>query len=299
MTTVRAATDSSTAGSLGRVLDRIVVSRDSLYPAERKVAEVVLAAPDQVMLMPIAELAEQAGVSEGTVVRFAHSMGCGGYQALKLALAADVAQPTRIIHDDIEPGDADEARTIASKVFGSDIQALEATLRALDEASLEAATAAIAKAHQVVWFASGTSMPVALDAAGRFLRIGVNAYAEIDAHLQLMRASAMEKGDVAVAISHSGLSREPIECLTIARKRGARTIAITGRHPSPLTDEANIFLLTLSTETRYREEALASRIAQLSLIDTIFVSVALGHPERAITRLRETSEALETHRVAT
>ncbi len=70
-----------------------------------------------------------------------------------------------------------------------------------------------------------------------------------------------------------------------------------GRHPSPLTEHADTVLLTLSAETRYREEALASRIAQLSLLDTIFVSVALRRPDSAIESLRRTSEALEPHRI--
>lgn len=278
-------------------MSRIVVARDSLFPAERKVAEVVLGAPEQVVLMPIAELAELADVSEGTVVRFTHSVGCGGYQAFKLSLAADLSQPSRVIHGDVEAEDAHAPKTVAAKVFRSDIQALEETLRVLDEETLEAAISTLLDAREIWLFASGTSMPVALDAAGRFLRIGFHAHAETDAHLQLMRASRIGPEDVAFAISHSGLSREPIECLTIARARGAQTIAITGRHPSPLTRQADVVLLTLSSETRYREEALASRIAQLSLIDTLYVSMALRRPELALTSLRETSEALERHRL--
>ena len=88
-----------------------------------------------------------------------------------------------------------------------------------------------------------------------------------------------------------------MECLALARGRRATTIAVTARHPSPLTDHADIVLLTTSSETRYREEAMASRIAQLSLLDSVYVAVAIRRPQAALDALRETSEALSAHRV--
>ena len=53
----------------------------------------------------------------------------------------------------------------------------------------------------------------------------------------------------------------------------------------------------MSTETRYREEAMASRIAQLSLLDSLYVSVAIRRPDSSLDALRETSDALTAHRV--
>ena len=53
----------------------------------------------------------------------------------------------------------------------------------------------------------------------------------------------------------------------------------------------------MSTETRYREEAMASRIAQLSLLDSLYVTVAIRRPEASLDALRTTSDALVDHRV--
>lgn len=231
------------------------------------------------------------------MIRFCTSVSCKGYQALKLALAADLAQPTLVRQEDISTSDAADPAMVAQKVFASDILALQDTLKLLDPPALMRAVKAIESASELAFFAVGSSHAVATDAAGRFLRLGLRAHAEVDAHFQLVIASLLPSTAVAFGISHSGVSREPVECLALARGRRATTVAVTARHPSPLTKHADIVLLTMSTETRYREEAMASRIAQLSLLDSLYVAVAIRRPQASLDALRETSEALAAHRV--
>lgn len=277
------------------VLSRIRVAQDSLHPAERRVAEIVVGQPERVVHLPIADLAALAGVSEGTVVRFCLSVGCQGYQSLKLALAGDLAQPTLVLHSDLTPEDAGDPITVARKVFASDIQTLNDTLRLLDPEQFSKAVQAIERASSLAFFAVGSSLAVASDAAGRFLRFGLAVQFFEDAHTQLVVASLLEPSALAIAVSHSGVSREPVECLALARARRAATIAVTARHPSPLTSHADIVLLTMSNESPYRE-TMASRIAQLSLLDSLSVSVAIRRPDAAVKALRDTSEALAAHR---
>src|SRR6266851_1378794 len=146
------------------MLSRIRVTLDSLNPAERRVADIVLEQPSQVVHMAIAELAALAEVSEGTVVRFCDSVGCRGYQALKLALAADLAQPTLMLQEDITPADASDPAMVAQKVFASDMLALQDTLKLLDPPALTRAVKAIEAASELAFFAVGSSHAVAYDA---------------------------------------------------------------------------------------------------------------------------------------
>jgi RpiR family carbohydrate utilization transcriptional regulator len=279
------------------IRSRIRVARDSLHPAERRVLEIVLEQPKRILQLPIAELALLADVSEGTVIRFCYAVGCKGYQALKLALAADLAQPTLVLQEDITLADAADPMVVAQKVFASDMLALQDTLKLIDSRTFARSVKAIEEASELALFAVGSSQAVAADAAGRFLRIGHRAQAPQDAHTQLVIASLLPSSAVAIAISHSGASTETVECMALAKRRRATTIAVTASHPSPLTAHADIVLLTKSSETRYREEALASRIAQLSLLDSIYVAVAIRRPEGSLEALKATSEALESHRV--
>src|SRR5579859_344617 len=171
------------------ILSRIRVALDSLNPAVRRVAELVLDQPGRVVYLPIAELASLADVSEGTVIRFCSSVGCEGYQALKLSLAADGAQPALALQEDIVSADASDPSVVTQKVFASDILALQDTLKLLDPPSLLRAVRAIEEASELTFFAVGSSQAVATDAAGRFLRIGYRAQAPQDTHMQVVIAS--------------------------------------------------------------------------------------------------------------
>jgi DNA-binding MurR/RpiR family transcriptional regulator len=265
-----------------------------MMPAEQRVADYILAYPDETVHLSIADLSLRAGVSEGTIVRFCQTVGYKGYQSLKISLAADVALSTKIIHGEAEPSDAPV--TLAQKVILSDVNALYDTLRILDPQDLERACQALLDANHVEFFASGTSFPIALDAYIRFLRIGLPVAAYADSHVQAMRAVLLGPGDVAFAISHSGQSREPVHCLRLARERGATTIAITGSKHSAIAETADILLIAASSETLYREEAMASRIAQLCLVDTLYVGVALQRFDASLANIKATGEALVDHR---
>jgi DNA-binding MurR/RpiR family transcriptional regulator len=295
-------TDDVEAGELTAQLDLGLLARirllvDSLFPAERAVAEFVLKAPDQVLQLPIADLAERSGVSEGTVIRFCNTLGFHGYPALKLALAADLATPKAMLFEELTPADAGDPGLVAEKVIASDINALQETLKLVDRASLSAAVRAIEAASEITFFAVGSSAPVTLDAAGRFVRIGIRARCAADSHDQLVIASLLSPSAVAIAVSHSGATQEPVQCLALARGRHATTIALTARHPSPLTEHADIVLVTASAETLFREAALVSRTAQLSLLDSLYVAVALRRPQASAEALRAAGDATSDHRM--
>jgi DNA-binding MurR/RpiR family transcriptional regulator len=263
-------------------------------PAEQRVADYILAYPDETVHLSIADLAVKAGVSEGTIVRFCQTVGYKGYQSLKISLAADVALSSKIIHGEAERNDPPYA--LAQKVIQSDVNALYDTLRILEPQVLERACQALLNAQRIEFFASGTSFPIALDAYIRFLRIGLPVASYSDSHIQAMRAALLGPGDVAFAISHSGQSREALHCLHLAKERGATTLVITGSMHSPITQLADILLIAFSSETLYREEAMASRIAQLSLIDTLYVSIALQRFDESLQSIKATGEALLDHR---
>lgn len=139
-------------------------------------------------------------------------------------------------------------------------------------------------------FGSGGSAIIALDAYHKLLRTGLRVHAVMDTHLQLMTASQMTEPDCAVLISHSGSSKDILHLLNVAKSAGVNIIAITGYLKSPLSAGAHLSLHTSSEETRYRSEAMSSRIAQLTLIDALYENVMERRGEageRALERMRE------------
>ena len=71
------------------MLEKIQFQLEHLSKSERKVAEVILAAPAQAIHSSIAALAQEAGVSEPTVNRFCRSLETRGFpETARLMLIA-------------------------------------------------------------------------------------------------------------------------------------------------------------------------------------------------------------------
>jgi RpiR family carbohydrate utilization transcriptional regulator len=271
-------------------LARIKGILPSLFPAEQRVAEFILNNPEAIIHLSITEVAEESEVSESTVVRFCQNLGYSGYHELKITLARDLVTPVHQIHQDIEQGDS--IVQVIDKVFRADIQALYDTERIIDPEEMERAVEAISSCRRIELFAVGNSLPIALDAEYRFIRIGLPCIVYRDAGTQAMSASLMRKRDVGLGISHSGSSKDTVEAMRLAHEAGATTICITNYSKSPIIQVSDIKLFTTSRETTFRDEAMASRIAQLAIVDALFVGVALRRFEKALDSIKRTGQVL-------
>jgi DNA-binding MurR/RpiR family transcriptional regulator len=270
-----------------------------LARAEQRVAKVVLENPATVAHRSITEVAEQAGTSETTVTRFCKAIGVGGYPELRIALAADTARSqARANHDmggDILPGD--DLKQVVGKVAFADARAVEETAEQLDIESLDKVVQAVAGARRVDVYGFGASAFVAFDLQQKLHRIGLTCFAWNDTHIALTSAAVLTDADVAVGISHTGSTVETVEALRVARETGATTVALTNFPRSPITEVADHVLTTAARETTFRSGAMASRIAQLTVIDCLFIGVAQHHVDTAKTALEATYEAVSGHRL--
>ncbi|MCG8922174.1 MurR/RpiR family transcriptional regulator [Lentzea sp. DG1S-22] len=270
-----------------------------LARAEQRVAKVVLENPGTVAHRSITEVAEQAGTSETTVTRFCKAIGVGGYPELRIALAADTARSAaRANHDmggDIGPGD--DLRQVVGKVAFADARAVEETAEQLDVEALDKVVQAVAGARRVDVYGFGASAFVAFDLQQKLHRIGLTCFAWNDTHIALTSAAVLTEADVAVGISHTGSTSETVEALRVARETGATTVALTNFPRSPITEVSDHVLTTAARETTFRSGAMASRIAQLTVIDCLFIGVAQHHVDSAKTALEATYEAVSGHRL--
>jgi DNA-binding MurR/RpiR family transcriptional regulator len=278
------------------VLARVRATFPSLSEAEQRVGAVILEEPREVVFLPVKELAQRIGVSEATIVRCCRSLGFTGLRQLKLALAGEtLTAPQQVIHEAIRPGDS--VLTVARKVLRSDQEAIADTLTVLDGAALERAVAAILAATRIEFYGIGSSMPVALDAYYRFARLGLPATVVTDPHMQAVSAAQLPPGAVAFAISHTGRTRETLNALQKARGAGATCILLSSYASTPLSRLADVELVTAARETLFRTEALASRLAHLSLIDALYVAVATQRLKAAEGALAHTDAIIAEHRL--
>lgn len=276
------------------VIARIQSTYKTLGPTSRLIADFILSQPDAVMRMSVTELSEQTGSSQGSVVNFCQNLGLSGFQQLKLSLAQAVVQPVQYIQEDLAK--TDDVETICRKMFHAGIQALRDSMSVLDPKSVAAAVEAIRKAKRIEIYGIGSSAPIAEDAHYRMLRIGLDAKAVTDSHIQAISASRTGPDVAVLTISHTGSTRETVVATQLAKEAGATTIALTNYARSPIQSHADVTLFTMARETMFRTEAMTSRIAQLCVIDTLIAALALADYERATTTLRETFDVLSLKR---
>lgn len=278
---------------------RIRALLPSLAPAERRVAERVLADPAAVAASTISALAQECATSETTVIRFCRTVGFTGYPALRLALAAEQGRSERSRHRDIT-GDIvadDDLDTVVATIAFADASAVEETARQLDLDQLHLVIDAIVAAPRVDVYGVGASGLVALDIQQKLHRIGRVAFAWPDPHMALTSAALLGPDDVAVAISHSGATQDTLDALQVAQRSGATTVALTNYPRSPLATRADHVLTTAARETTFRSGATASRLAQLTVVDCVFVGVAQRTYETSQRALEATHHAVANRRV--
>ncbi len=272
------------------VLRAVRLHLDDLRDSEKKVARVVLESPDQVSYRSISELADKAGTSEPTVLRFCRALGFRGYHDLKIQLAQDLVPEVKNIHEDVTAGD--DPVTLARKVLNANAIAIADTLDTLDPAHVDKAIRILAGAERIEFIGFGGSAAVAMDAYHKFFRIGIPCGWQDDPPMQAMSAALMTRRCVVVAVSHSGSSKDVVETLQIAKEAGAATIAIVSHRKSPVASLADVALCVHSRETGFKPEPMSSRIAHLSVVDVLAVGVALKRRRDFVVGVRKTRKAL-------
>jgi RpiR family transcriptional regulator, carbohydrate utilization regulator len=275
-----AAPPPASQASIVAMLDRIRASIPALPPAEQRVAKLLLADPRSFATLPVTELADRAHVSKPTVVRFCRSVGYNGLADFKLKLAGTVNEGVPFVHrsvdEDDKPGD------LIVKVIDNAVAAMlkyrnNAAGHAVDQA-ITALTEAGRQHKRIEFYGVGNSGIVAQDAQHKFFRLGVNAIACSDGHVQVMSATMLGPGDCAVVISNSGRSRDLIDAADIARRKGATVIVITASG-SPLAQLAQshhqVLLAADHPEDYDRYSPMVSRLLHLLIIDILTTGVAL------------------------
>jgi DNA-binding MurR/RpiR family transcriptional regulator len=272
-----------------------------LAPVERRVAQQVLKDPFGTAMQSIMELARSCDTSTTTVLRFCRAVGLRGYPDLRIVLAAAAAQAgadaVAAPAHDILPGD--EPAMIAAKIGHADAQAVTDTVANLDIGTLVEVVAVLAGVRRIDIYGVGASGYVALDLQQKLQRIGKPAFAWPDPHMAITSAALLGPDDAAVALSHTGTTVDTIDALREAASHGAATVAITNFPRSPITVPARFVLTTAARETAFRSGAMTSRIAQLTVVDCLFVVLAqhdLPASREALERTFEAAQAKRTRR---
>lgn len=280
---------------MSRILHAIQERMDQLYKQEKKLAEYIVEHPQETVGLSITQLAKYSGTSTATITRFCKSMHFGGFTQFKIKLAAELAHSDEeASYQDIVAGNP--LQRIVSVIEANHIRSITDTTRLLDFKQLEAAINALREARRIDLYGMATSGIVAQDFYQKLIRIGLQVTAFSDPHMQITSASNLRKGDVAFAISYSGETAETISALRCAKECEATTISLTKYGSNTLASMADISLFASSLEEGMRRGDLASRIAQLHLIDMVFIGLISDQFNDYVPRLEKSYRMVKKYR---
>lgn len=267
---------------------------DILQSAEKKAADFIQSNPGEIANSTIVDIASKAKCSEATIVRLSKRLGYEGFIDLK----ADFANVTKEHYLEYEEvNEMDDVITVVKKVFDSSIAAINDTFDIMNRIEFEKALDVILSANKIMFCGVGDAALVAKEAYQRFTRIGQNCYTSIDCDIQLILSSQLDKNDVLVAISYSGRSQSVVKAVKIAKKSGAKVIAITNFPISPLTKKSDIILQTAVFSKYATGEVISKRIVELCIIESLFINYLLKKGQPIMDTLRKSNEVIKINKL--
>lgn len=267
---------------------------DILQSAEKKAVDFILSNPEEIANLTIVDIAGKANCSEATIVRLAKRLGYEGFPELK-ANFANITKEHYFEYEEVN--EIDDVITVVKKVFDSSIAAINDTFDIMNRKEFEKALDAIISANKIMFCGVGDAALVAKEAYQKFTRIGQNCYNSIDCDIQLILSSQLNKNDVLIAISYSGRSQSVIKTVKIAKKSGAKIIAITNFPISPLTKKSDIILQTAVFSRYATGEIISKRIVELCIIESLFINYLIKKGQPIMDTLRKSNEVIKINKL--
>ena len=254
----------------------------------KRIADHIIADPVHITSISIQQMAAELGIAESSIIRFCKILGCTGFSEMKLLLAKYSPKSVRTIFEDLS--ETDSIQTISESVFGRNIDTLERALQLLDFQKIEQA---LSRAENILILGVGASGTIAEDFYIRLMRIGFRAVSLTDSHLMQIQASLCMPNTAVIAISHTGKTCEIVSAVRTAKEHGAQTIGITGFPDTPLKQVCDICLELYSPEQLF----VSPRVAQFSLIDSLYVSLAVRRKDSVVQNIQRMNEVLQPLRM--
>lgn len=245
------------------VKETIKENYDHIFSAEKKVADFILNYPEKAVNANVSELANFSGVSDATVVRLCKHIGYQGYYQLRICLSRDIGR--KQISSGAQKTPEDTVGTLFQK-FASSMIAVGNNLK--EEEMVECASL-IRSSKQTHIVAVGNTSPLAQYAGFRLGRVGIRCTYNMVPEYFINHVNLAEPGDLVLALSKSGTSKQVVQALELAKERKLKTIVITGHEYSPVSRLADHVLLSGVEESALNFYKTFSHLAETAVVDAL------------------------------
>lgn len=248
--------------------------------AERRVADVIVSSPEEVIGMSMAQLSKASDTSDATVMRMCKRIGQKGFYQLKINLAIETS-----VEKDTRAGvTTPETPTDISDYISLVCSSLPSIAHNISIDLLSSTMDMLLAADEVYLFGWGNTNTIAQDLAHRLFRIGIKTFSSENVEY-IMRAIVLsKKGDVFIAVSHAGHALYTVECMKLARQNGCKVILITSEPKSPASEQADIVLCSGINDGPLGDSGYSSHVSELLISDLLiyFLSIRTSSADAGI-----------------
>ncbi|ULQ48981.1 MurR/RpiR family transcriptional regulator [Liquorilactobacillus nagelii] len=242
-----------------------------LSRSEQKVANYIIANPQAVISMTVAQLAIASKTSPSAVIRLVKHLKSTSYTTMKVDLAADISrnQSNSKFYADIA---ANESLTaIEHKLLANAQQTLQETSDQIKQTEITKLVDELSNSQQILLFGIGASALVAENISQKWSRLGYAITVDNDLNLLLPKLVSLNSQSMLWIISNSGESPEALVAANTAHKFGVKVISLTRFGKNHLFLASDIGIHTSQPpEDQQRIAATSSLLAQFMVIDLIF-----------------------------
>lgn len=258
---------------------------DTLYDAEKKVADFIMAYPEKAIEMTVSELSFSSDASEATIIRFCKKCGCKGFHHLKIQMAKEMRdKEDENISNEL---DFNNINQTLQNIMANKIEEIRQTFQSIDGEELKKIIDMILNANIVQFIGLGNNIPIILDATYKFCQIGIKAVTSSIYENQLAFLHTLGKDDVVIAVSASGSSKSIIKMCEEAKKREVNLIVITNHSKSPLAGMSDYQFNTATREKLFFDEFSFTRLSAMAVIEILFLTL--------MTRKRDSYSRISEH----
>lgn len=275
------------------LMNEITIAYPNMTKAEKKVADVVLSRPQDLLHATINDLARICKVGETSVFRFCRTLSLNGYQDFKLSLALSTSLPgSTQSRDAISLLDSSGCEDTSRKILQICKNALDCALGSFQFDAISKTVDLILSSRSTHFFGFGGSGTSANEAKNKFLKILPNIVYNSDSHIQLTQAALLGKEDLAFIFSNSGITKDCIEIARICHAGGAHVVFATMFLKTPATAYSDVILPCGANEGPMEGGSISNKMSQLFLIDILYAEVYRLLGDRALENKKKTSQVI-------
>lgn len=265
------------------MIENIIKSlENNLSESEKVIAMYVIKNKKIIGEITSTELAKKIGVSQSSIIKFIKKIGFSGYVAFKLQLERDLEHKKNLlknkIHSEIDLEDSLEE--VTKKTLAETVEALNTTVGVIDYKNFETIIEKIRESGRILIIGTGMSSIVARDLELKLMKIKIDTVHYESKQMQLMKLSTMDVNDLIIAISHRGETQEILDVVGIAKEMNICVISITSIGKNTLSSLSDYNIGVVSKESILRSSAISSRMAQMIILDSIFLRLMQKDYER-------------------